>query len=69
MNARFAALVGNIFANITVTYSDITNMYTFATAVGTTHILTILATSTMNSVLGFEPGLVNNSRCKCNYDT
>jgi len=61
MNTRFAALVGNNFANITVTYSDITNMYTLTTAAGTTHILSILATSTINSVLGFEPGLVNNS--------
>ena len=61
MNTRFAALVGNNFANITVDYSDSTNMYTLTTAAGTTHILTILATSTINSVLGFEPGLVNNS--------
>ena len=61
MNTRFAALVGNNFANITVDYSDSTNMYTLTTAAGTTHILTILATSTMNSVLGFEQGLVNNS--------
>lgn len=61
LNTRFAALVGNNFANITVDYSDSTNIYTLTTAAGTTHILTILATSTINSVLGFEPGLVNNS--------
>ena len=61
LNARFAALVGNNFANVTVTYSDITNMYTFKTAANTTYSLTFLATSTMNAVLGFEPGLVNNS--------
>ena len=38
MNARFAALVGNNFANITVTYSDITNMYTLTTELQVQHI-------------------------------
>ena len=47
--------------NITVSYSDTTNKYTFTTAVNATYSLTILATSTMNPVLGFEPGLVSNS--------
>ena len=43
------------------TYSDTTNKYTLTTSANTTNSLVILATSTMNSVLGFEPGLVNSS--------
>ena len=60
LNTAFASGVGN-FQNISVTYSDITSLYTFTTGAGTTYSLTILAISTMNSVLGFEYGLVNNS--------
>ena len=60
LNTAFTAGVGN-FQNIIVTYSDTTNKYLFTTGATTTYSLSILATSTMNSVLGFEPGLVNQS--------
>ena len=63
---KLALLVGNNFANITLTYSDITNMYTFTKTENTTHILTILAPSTMNAVLDFEPVLVNYSVANSN---
>ena len=59
-NTAFANGAGN-FQNITITYSDISNKYTLTTSANATYSSTILATSTMNSVLGFEPGLVNNS--------
>ena len=60
LNSEFALGGGN-FQNIVVTYSDSTNMYTFTTAAVSTYSLSILATSTMNSVLGFEYGIVNTS--------
>ena len=60
LNTAFANAAGN-FHNITVTFSDITNKYTLTTSANTTYSLNILATSTMNAVLGFEPGLVNKS--------
>ena len=60
LNTAFASAAGN-FQNITVTYSDITNKYTFTTGANTTYSLSILDTSTMNSVLGFESGEINLS--------
>ena len=51
LNTAFTAGVGN-FQNIIVTYSDTTNKYLFTTGATTTYSLSILATSTMNSVLG-----------------
>ena len=50
LNAAFAAGTGN-FQNVTVTYSDITNKYTFTTDASSINMLAILATSTINSVL------------------
>ena len=51
LNTAFANATGN-FKNITVTYSDVTNMYTFTAGVNKIYSLSILATSTINSVLG-----------------
>ena len=60
-NAVTAALPAGNFKNIIITYSDISNKCTLTTSANTTYSLVILATSTMNSVLGFEPGIVNSS--------
>ena len=77
LNAAFAAGTGN-FNNITVTYSDRTNKYTFTTAASTTNILQILATSAMNQVLGVEQlrtseqlcfrSSDNDMQCACSYE-
>ena len=63
LNAAFAALFGN-FQNITVIYSDTRNKYPLTTSANTNYNFTFLAASTKNSVLGFAPGLVNNSEPK-----
>ena len=50
---------GNTYAGITISYSDITNMYTFTDS--QSPFLEIQAISTMNSVLGFEEGKIDVS--------
>ena len=59
LNTLFADADTPSYQGITVAYNDITNTYTFTDT--ESPFLVIRATSTMNSVLGFESGIVTNS--------
>ena len=57
LNAKFAAATNVSYHGITVTYDMNANKYKFTDA--SAGFLTIQALSMMNSVLGFESGLIN----------
>ena len=59
LNAKFAAATNVSYHGITVTYDTNSNKYKFTDTAG--GYLMIQSTSTMNSVIGFESGLIDAS--------